>query len=212
MIAALFVARGGVYFGLDHVDPWDVRRNAKKYSGPWPVVAHPPCARWCRLAGLVEARQAANAQLRLDHDMLTVKRGADGGCFAAALQHVRSFGGVLEHPEASAAWPFFGLHKPPFRGGWIQADAVGGMTCRVEQGHYGHRARKGTWLYACGVANLPELIWGRSRATARISDARRTDRTVELLGTKDRLATPIPFRDLLLSIARSAHGTPQSIG
>lgn len=203
MIAALFVAAGGCYFGIEGVDPWDVRRDARKYVGPFPVVAHPPCARWCRLAGLVEARQAAHAQLRLDENMVTVKRGADGGCFAAALQHVRTFGGVLEHPEASAAWPFFGLRRPPYRGGWVAADAAGGMTCRVEQGHYGHRARKGTWLYAFGVPELPALIWGRSGATARVSDARRTDRTVELMATRERLATPPAFRDLLISIAES---------
>jgi len=32
----------------------------------------------------------------------------------------------------------------------------------VEQGHYGHRARKATWLYASGVPHLPLLRWGSS--------------------------------------------------
>lgn len=50
MIAALFVATGGCYFGLEGVDPWDEQRDARLYRGPWPVVAHPPCSRWCRLA------------------------------------------------------------------------------------------------------------------------------------------------------------------
>ncbi len=71
MIAALFVATGGCYFGLPDVEPWDVRRDARLYAGPWPVVAHPPCARWCRLAGLVEARYG-------------IKKHEDGGCFASA--------------------------------------------------------------------------------------------------------------------------------
>lgn len=48
MIAALFVATGGCYFGLPEVDPWDEKRDARLYAGPWPVVAHPPCARWCK--------------------------------------------------------------------------------------------------------------------------------------------------------------------
>lgn len=39
MIAALFVQRGGVYFGLDDVDPWDESRDARRYAGPYPVVA-----------------------------------------------------------------------------------------------------------------------------------------------------------------------------
>ena len=79
MVAALFVQTNGVYYGLPDVDPWDQRRDARLYDGPHPVVAHPPCSRWCRLAGLVEARWGH-------------KRGEDGGCFAAALAAVRRWG------------------------------------------------------------------------------------------------------------------------
>jgi hypothetical protein len=61
---------------------------------------------------------------------------------------VRAFGGVLEHPEASHAWRRFGLLPPPRNGGWVAAGDMIGWTCCVEQGHYGHRARKATWLYA----------------------------------------------------------------
>ena len=43
MIAALYVETGGAYFGLEGVDPWD---EARRYAGPHPVVAHPPCQRW----------------------------------------------------------------------------------------------------------------------------------------------------------------------
>lgn len=46
MIAALYVQTGGCYFGLPGVDPWDEARDARKYAGPYPVVAHPPCQRW----------------------------------------------------------------------------------------------------------------------------------------------------------------------
>ena len=47
-IAALYVAAGGTYFGLEGVDPWDEKRDARAYPGPNPVVAHPPCKRWGR--------------------------------------------------------------------------------------------------------------------------------------------------------------------
>lgn len=47
-IAALFVETDGAYFGLPEVDPWDITRDGRKYDGPWPVVAHPPCQRWGR--------------------------------------------------------------------------------------------------------------------------------------------------------------------
>jgi hypothetical protein len=48
MIAALFVAPDGVYAGLPGVEVWDEARDARRYAGPWPVVAHPPCQRWGR--------------------------------------------------------------------------------------------------------------------------------------------------------------------
>src|SRR5947208_16581661 len=99
MIAALFVEPNGVYAGLPDVDVRDEARDARLYEGPWPVVAHPPCARWSRLAGFCEARYG-------------LLRGADGGCFAAALEAVRTFGGVLEHPAYSAAWDAHGLPEP----------------------------------------------------------------------------------------------------
>jgi len=51
-MAALFVDPNGVYAGLPDVDVWDEARDARLYAGPWPVVAHPPCARWGQLANV----------------------------------------------------------------------------------------------------------------------------------------------------------------
>ena len=99
-IAALYVETGGVYYGLPDVDPWDAERDARLYAGPWPVVAHPPCQKWCQLAPL-------NAS-RIDGYVV----GDDGGCFVSALESVRRFGGVLEHPAESYAWPAFDLPRP----------------------------------------------------------------------------------------------------
>ena len=96
MVAALYVIEGGPYFGLPGVDPWPESRDARLYAGPYPVVAHPPCARWSRLAGLVEQRWGH-------------KRGDDGGCFAAALASVRRWGGGIGAPRGlgrmEALWP-----------------------------------------------------------------------------------------------------------
>lgn len=201
MIAALYVETGGVYFGLDGVDPWCAERDARMYAGPYPVVAHPPCERWGRYWS-----GGPSAKVRRH-------RGDDGGCFASALFAVRTFGGVLEHPEASSAWRWYGLRSPRRQGGWWPADEFGGWTCCVEQGHYGHRARKATWLYACGVSALPRLSWGPSEATAKLDEGfhsaeerRRAVRTgvCQRLSKRQRAATPEPFRDLLLSIARTA--------
>lgn len=199
-VAALYVQKGGCYYGLDGVDPWDIDRDARQYAGPHPVVAHPPCERWGRYWG---------GAPRKPHQY---KLGDDAGCFAAALKAVRRFGGVLEHPKDSHAWRAFNLTKPPRTGGWVEADGIG-YTCCVEQGHYGHLSRKATWLYAVGVA-LPELIWGPGEqrihpvALARhgYEKARRIGVMAMVGGkrkTEIRNATPPAFRDLLLSIARS---------
>ena len=191
MIAALYVEPNGPYAGLDGVEVWDKARDARTYAGPHPVVAHPPCARWSVLAGLVESQGGA-------------KKREDGGCFAAALAAVRNHGGVLEHPAQSAAWRWFGLNQPPSCGGWVNADWLGGWTCCVAQRNYGHRATKRTWLYAVGV-ELPSLIWGDGpESEARVSEANgKTRRGAERMGQLERRSTPEPFRDLLLSMARS---------
>lgn len=206
MIAALYVQKDGCYYGLPNVDPWDQERDARLYDGPWPVVAHPPCERWGRM-WFGSPEYVARTGKRLTF-------GDDGGCFEAALTSVRKWGGVLEHPEASGAWRTFGIKAPPRSGAWVGADFCGGWTCYVEQGHYGHAGRKGTWLYAHGV-ELPSLRWGHSGqridpvALERYGyeKARRSGITGRIGGKfkKDaRAASPTPFRDLLISIAETA--------
>lgn len=196
MIAALYVQEGGCYYGLEGVDPWPESRDARLYPGPHPVVAHPPCSRWCQLAGLVEARYG-------------YKKGDDGGCFAAALEAVRLWGGVLEHPAFSSAWPAFGLPRPHSRGFWSRT-FCGGWVASVDQGHYGHQARKSTWLYAHGIeeATLPQLRKGTARGRALVSWCRNRaglERdTRPRVGKMQAAKTPLEFRDLLLEIARSA--------
>jgi len=194
VIAALYVDPRGCYADLPGVDPWGEERDARLYAGPHPVVAHPPCARWCRLAGLVEARWGH-------------RRGEDDGCFSAALEAVRRYSGVLEHPAYSDAWAAHGLMAPPAAGGWVMADWEGGWTCHVEQGRYGHRAKKATWLYAHGV-ELPSLRWGHvpQRSEALVSwCGNHTDKfdTRPRLGKRAAAATPDEFRDQLLAIAGS---------
>jgi hypothetical protein len=146
--------------------------------------------------------------------------GDDAGCFKAALERVREFGGVLEHPCDSHAWKYFNIKKPKRYAGWQPASLTGDMqdyTCYVEQGHYGHMSRKPTWLYVCGVreCDLPTLnftkgeqrIHPRALAKYGYEKARRIGMTA-MIGGKNktilRNATPLPFRDVLLAIARSA--------
>lgn len=204
-VAALFVAAGGTYFGLDGVDPWDVTRDARKYDGPWPVVAHPPCERWGRYwSGGPSAKERRTL-------------GDDGGCFKSALDSVLEFGGVLEHPEGSHAFNRYGLRRPEWRGGWLRSGGVGyreGWVCCVAQGNYGHRARKLTWLFTTADTR-PELVWSipaprarldygfhsaAERAALRGSRAPLVNAT--RLDSKENIATPLAFRDVLLDLAR----------
>lgn len=185
-VAALFVhERGraalhspsGTYWDLPGVDPWPESRDARLYRGPHPVVAHPPCERWSKQAH----RWVAEGYFAL---------GDDGGCFASALASVRRWGGVLEHPEGSAAFAAHRLCRPlgPL---WTPAGDGVGWVAAVEQGHFGHPGRKPTWLYCAGCRSLPRLPSGPSvgRPVANLSNSRVRGRT------------PPAFRDFLVGLA-----------
>lgn len=206
MIAALYVAAGGSYYGQPWlVDPWDEKRDARLYAGPYPVVAHPPCQRWGKMwfgQPLTVKRTGMRKQL-----------GDDGGCFAAALLAIQMYGGVLEHPYGSHAWHHFKLAMPPRKGGWIKADAFGGWTCCVEQGRYGHYARKPTLLYTYRCFR-PELEWGEREpqydpVVIKRMGLQRAKRLGEVgargggTNSRPRISTPAPFRDILINMACS---------
>jgi hypothetical protein len=203
-VAALFVQTGGSYYGIDGVDPWDEARDARKYAGPWPVVCHSPCQRWGKfwMGQPLWVKRTGERKIK----------GDDDGCFAHGLWAARTFGGVMEHPEGSHAWAHFGLNKPPREGGWVRADFYG-WTCCIEQGQYGHYARKPTWLYAVDT-DLPELRWGKTEAVFPqwaldrygLAYCKRAGELAFKGGGKDnkhRIGTPPEFRDLLLAMARS---------
>lgn len=216
-VGALFVDRRGPYWNRPDVDAWDIERDARKYAGPWPVVAHPPCERWGRYWS---GGPSAKVRRTL---------GDDGGCFASALASVRKWGGVLEHPEASKAFAMHALAIPPRSGGWVQSRRIDytmgeavddGWTCCVEQGHYEHPARKATWLYYVGATRPPALTWGPSsgvrldegfhskaeREAARAAGVPPRKR----LSTVQNIVTPPAFADLLISLARMSRGQEQA--
>ena len=193
-VAALYVETGGVYFGLEGVDPWDVKRDARGYAGPWPVVAHPPCNKWSPLAYINQKRIPG------------YRVGDDGGCFESALNAVNTWGGVLEHPASSVAWKTYGLTHPR-RGMWINYD--GGWVTEVDQGAYGHRARKRTWLYVNGPEPAP-LDWMVFESDAIVSGFTHQKKGQHVACEHRRVRpaeasrTPIAFRDVLLELARNS--------
>ena len=152
MIAALYVIDGGVYSKLDHCDPWPESRRAELYSGPWPIVAHPPCGPWGRL-----------------HHRCTKQNPALG---LRAVAQVEQWGGVLEHPADSKLWRAAGLPLPGFL-----PDRFGRFSIAVNQSDWGHRAPKDTWLYICGLrGRLPSVPPKRVAPSGRVENLSKRQR------------------------------------
>lgn len=187
-LAALYVVADGVYFGMEGIDPWDADRDARLYAGPHPVIAHPPCASWCRWAGVREAQGFG-------------KRGDDGGCFEHALRSVRTYGGVLEHPAHSAAFAAFGIAEPLGADWAMIADSSGlAWVISIDQADWGLKAHKPTWLYYVGDA-APLPLAG----TFDSSGARPGPKD---LHSGHRHLTPVALRDDLIRLVSSDPAVP----
>lgn len=189
-VAALFVQQDGCYAEWPWIETWDILKDARNYQGPLPVVAHPPCQLWGAMAAVNYARWGG------EHN----RPGNDGGCFAAALNAVNRWGGVLEHPAKTRAWEAYNLEKPTGEG-WSRSGL--GWVCEVWQSAYGHRANKATWLYYRGKRPPFNLRWERPTGTHQIGfhDQRGKARNKPTLGKREANATPLAFRDELLKLA-----------
>ena len=190
MVAALFVQEDGCYSDKSLFDAWPERRDARKYNGNLPVIAHPPCQLWGKMARVNYARWGG------DHN----KPGNDGGCFKSALDSVNRCGGVLEHPAGSYAWDEFGLRKPSkFK--WERSG--NGWVCEVWQSAYGHKANKATWLYFVGKEKPFDLDWSRPKGSHQIGfqDKRGKERNKPTLNKKEANATPTEFMKVLFRLA-----------
>jgi hypothetical protein len=200
-VDALFVDPKGIYpelLGAEHC--WDEARDARTYAGPGPVVAHPPCQLWVNMAAVNWKRYGRQRPA-------WYPGGDDGGCFGHALEAVRLWGGVLEHPAGSHAWDKFDLPAVPrvgWHGGgaprsaWHDAD-FGEYVCEVWQSAYGHPARKRTWLLYCGTRPPFELRWDRQPGTHQVG---WFDRAKPTLGKRAASATPRAFAEELIRLAR----------
>lgn len=186
-VAVLYCDPKGVYPRLvEHC--WDEKRDARTYEGPWPIVAHPPCALWSSLRHLT-------------------KRWEDG-CADAAVKAVREWGGVLEQPRGSKMWDVFGIPKP----GDPYVDPWGGTSYEVQQCDWGHPARKRTWLY-CVRTGRPVLNVPRREPTHWCSGGRKHDRKgsggfvppgIKVCSAQQLRRTPEAFARWLISLAQQS--------
>jgi hypothetical protein len=132
-VAALFVRADSVYKGMPNVDAWDVERDARKWPGGCPVIAHPPCRAWGSLAHFAKPRPDEKELARW------------------SIAQIRRWGGVLEHPASSGLWADQVMAEP----GTI--DAHGGRTIEVDQFRWGHMAEKLSRFYVVGL-RYPALV------------------------------------------------------
>jgi len=215
-VAALYIDPRGPYPCIEGVDCWDETRDARTYDGPDPIVAHPPCGPWGRLRHLY--------------------RGAEHDCGPRAVEQIRKFGGVLEHPAGSLLWggprcgkaldtaPTPWLPMPPDR-----PDAWGGYTIIVDQCEWGHPARKRTWLYLVGVPRdaleAPPFpgrepthwVSGRREGQKGAAEFRSSGRGgvapagIKICSAQQRRRTPPLFAEYLVRLARAAARTSRAL-
>jgi len=179
--AALYIDPRGPYPALlGHELCWDEARDARTYAGPWPVVAHPPCGPWGRLRFLCTKQDASLAPLAVDQ--------------------VRAWGGVLEHPVDSLLWRHCRLPRP----GELP-DEYGGRTYRVDQVSWGHCCVKPTWLYVVGVPSRRVVADMRSGGvpSRRVTSGPRGPR-LPSASQQARRRTPVAFARWLISLAEQA--------
>jgi len=181
-VAVLFARADSIYKTLPGCDVWDMDRDARKWPGGAPVVAHPPCRAWASLRHHAKPREGEKDLARW------------------AVQMVRRWGGVLEHPQMSTLWRDQNLPEGQAR------DEFGGWTLYVQQHWWGHRAQKRTRLYivGCDPRDIPDMpmrlgeathtvgLWsGRDRATCRPS-----------ITKPEYEGTPPAFAQWLVDLAR----------
>lgn len=194
-VAALYVDPRGPYPKMPGVECWDEQRDARLYAGPHPVVAHPPCGPWGRLKNRCKNQSATLAP--------------------AAVDQVRRFGGVLEHPADSKLWSHCGLPKPYEFFGDLH-----GFTIAVEQSDWGHKCAKPTWLYLVGISvidvkslmvrtkrpgNITHGIWYGSFERSGHAGPKLIAASKEI-----RRRTPPAFAEFLVELARNSRKDPMT--
>jgi hypothetical protein len=178
-IAVLCGAVGGVYCDREAVELFDQERDVRTFTGGKPVVAHPPCRSW---------------SLRLAHQAKPEPGEKELGPLCVA--HVRTCGGVLEHPAHSRLFEATGMPRPG-----QGTDAWGGWTLGVWQAWWGHPTRKATWLYFCGIE--PGTVQTPFRLLPAMR-AHQEHRFFQYATKAQKSATPPEMADWLIQHARNA--------
>ncbi len=179
-IAILFAREDSIYKQIAGLDVYDKKRDARTYPGETPVIAHPPCRAWGRLRFFAK-------NVPPDEKALAI----------FAVEQVRKYGGVLEHPYGSLLWDACGLPKPGER------DTYNGWTLSMPQFWFGHRADKLTLFYivGCEPVNVPPIPLKLGEPTHVVQTRKRKDPRPHLQ-KKEREQTPLALAYWLIELAR----------
>ncbi len=179
-VAVLFARGDSIYKTLAACDVWGAERDARKWPGGAPVVAHPPCRGWGRLRHFARPEPG------------------EMECAVWAVEQVRKWGGVLEHPAGSLLWK----SRLPLPG---ETDEFGGWTLPILQFWFGHRCEKATWLYVAGTTpgRLPQIPLVLGEATHVIQSRKRQDHRPHV-PKPERERTPPRLAEWLCEVARGA--------
>lgn len=87
VLAALWVMSDTWYRHIPGIEIWDLQRDATRYMGPWPIIAHPPCGPW----GFLRSFSSED----YEHGVI-------------AMEYVHRYGGVVEQPSGSQLFRQYG--------------------------------------------------------------------------------------------------------
>jgi hypothetical protein len=184
-VVVLFVRADSIYKTLPGVECYDEARDARTWPGGCPVVAHPPCKTWGMVAPMVTRAKPGEKELG-----------------PWAVEQVRRWGGVLEHPAGSRLFAHCGC---AVAGGFADAH---GFTSEVDQFHWGHRCSKPTRLYVvgCSPMDVPAMPIRAGKPTHCITQGHGVRIGHPAFKSRvpdwEREATPPAFAAWLVELAR----------
>lgn len=171
-VAVLFARRDSIYKSLDGCDVWDEDRDARKYPGVAPIVAHPPCRLWSRLAPFAKAPPEEK----------------DLAIFA--LDQARRYGGVVEHPAGSRLWD-----EADLSGGWTFA------APQFWWGHKAEKPTR-FFVSGCSPRDLPPIPFVMGEPTHQVGFTRNRKHDKRYLTRPAREQTPPEMAKWLVELAK----------
>jgi len=177
-ITVLFVRKDSIYKELE-TDCWDIEKDARKWTGGEAAIYHPPCRAWGQLSHF--------AKPRADEKELAIW----------SIKQIRKYGGVLEHPRTSRLWDEMKLPKGN------EIDEYGGFTLCIDQFWFGHKAKKNTLLYICGISKkeVPDYPL-KFEPVMHTVDRPRGNYGKKQITKKEREATPKLLAEWLIKLVK----------